>query len=1167
MKTFTLYSTLCIFILMHGIVVFSQVDILTQHNDLARTGWNNQETILNTSNVNSNSFGLLYTRAVDDQIYAQPLVVTGVNIPSKGKKNVVYVCTVNNSIYAFDADSGSVSAYWQVNFTPPGYRPPNKYDIFPSLCGGVYFDFSGNFGLVGTPVIDKASNTMYFVTKVVSTVPGVVDNHPWNGSIPRFEYGYNANGFYQYLHAIDLSTGAEKPNSPKLITASALGKGDGNSNDTIYFDPRRQFNRPGLVLSRGIVYIAYASHCDWNPCHGWLLGYNASSLQQQIVYTPTPNDGRGGIWMSGAAPAVDDLGNLYFTTGNAYDDGTHFSDDPGDVANRGESVIKLTPNAPDNTATAVSVTSFFTPHNYQNLDNYDLDFPIQVLLIPNTNTLLTGCKSSYIYLLDKNNLGGFVGSAGPDNVLQAFPVSYNTQMHASFAYFGGASSQYVYQFSENSLLQSFKVGSNSLGAPVSSSVSGPIGGSGAYMSVTSNGSDPSTGILWIAHAVNGCNGNQGLCQGILRAVRADDVTTELWNSSLNSVDSFGYFAKMSCPTVVNGKVYLNTFSNQLSVFGLTANNSRCITNVALNKTAVASSVENGSYPPGNAFDGNLSTRWSSQYSDNQWIYVDLGAEYDICSIVINWENALAQNFTVDISDDAVTWTTAQTFVGNASYFTSVTGNFRGRYVRMNGTKRGTAYGYSIYEMKVLGQLANPCTTPTSLTANNISENAATLNWQSVSGAISYNIRYKTSLVSSWVTRTTPSTTMNISALSCNTGYTFQVQAVCASGESAWASGVFTTSVCSTTCGLPTRYFSADIGDISVAGSSCLSNGIYTLKGSGTDIGGNSDQFQFAFANLNGDEEISAQVLSQDAVSPFNKIGLMMRDSASNTSRFAFIALTSGNGSVFEYRNTPGGATTTVNGPNLTAPYWLRIQKQGSQYSVYVSPSGGLNSWVQVGSTVTLGFGSSPVYVGMAITSANNAVLSTGTIGNYSESSVPLPVNLISFSGNNVDNDHVLLKWETSGEISSDYFDVERSNDGSTFENIVRVKAAGNSNINQYYSAQDEKPNNGINFYRLRQVDMDGKIYYSSIVGVNFGKDHVAPKISPNPANGFFTVISGAEPIKQITVFDASGKILKHISNDRNASSINIISDNLAAGIYVVKIATAKQVYEQKLIKN
>jgi F5/8 type C domain-containing protein/type IX secretion system substrate protein/fibronectin type III domain protein len=1160
MKTFTIYCAICIIMILQCFVAFSQVSVLTQHNDLARTGWNNQETILNPTNVNSNSFGILYSRTVDEEIYAQPLVVSGVNIPSKGTKNVVYVCTVNNTVYAFDADDGTVPPYWTINFTPSGYRVPNGTDIHPSLCFSVYWDFSTSFGIVGTPVIDKASNTMYFVTKIASNTG--IDNHTYNTHIPDDEYNYSSSGFYQYLHAIDLSTGAEKTNSPVQIMATAPGTGDGNVGGVISFDPRRQFNRAGLVLSGGIVYIPYAAHCDWNPCHGWVLGYDASSLQQKIVYITTPNDGRGGIWMSGGAPAVDASGSLYFTTGNAYDGGT-FTDLPSATANRGESVVKITPNATDNTATAVSISSYFTPYNYAYLNGADLDFPIQTMLIPNTNMVLTGCKDNNLYVMDRTNMGLFNSTS--NNVLQTISVGSNAQMHSNLAYFGGATNQYVYQLSENTLLQAFKVQANSLGTAITGNISGPTGASGGFMSVSSNGSDPTTGILWVSQAVNGCNANGTLCQGILRAIKADDVTTELWNSTINTVDNTGYFAKMTCPTIANGKVYLNSFSKQLNVYGLLASNPRCITNVALNKTAYASTQ--GTYAHF-SFDGNLTTNWSSNATNNEYLYVDLGQEYSICRVVINWSVAYGKDFNIDVSDDASTWTTVQQVRGNTSYLTEFDGNVTGRYVRMAGITSGTNSGYSINEMQVLGQLLNTCTAPTGLAASNITQNTATLSWQSVTGANSYVIQYKTPLVSSWVTRTSTTNSISISALTCGTGYNYQVQAVCASGQSAFSSGAFNTSTCTATCGaLLTRYFAADIGDIGVAGSSCLSSGIYTLKGSGTDIGGTSDAFQFAFNNLNGDQEISAQVLTQDATNAANKAGLMIRDSVSNTSRFAFIALTSSNGAIFEYRNSPGGAATIVTVPGIKAPYWLKLDKSGTKYSAYISATGATNSWTQVGSTTDVGFGgSAPVYIGMAVTSANNTVLSTATIGSYLDNNSPLPLNLISFTANNVNNEYVQLNWATSSESNTDYFEVQRSGDGTSFAKVAQVKAAGNSNANHYYSQQDPNAGRGLNLYRLKEFDIDGNISYSPVVAVNFGRN-VLPEISPNPASAYFTVLAGIEPIKEITVFDASGKTIQHIVNESASSAITIASGNLAAGIYIVKIKTDKQIYQQKLFKQ
>ncbi|MGC4037047.1 MAG: discoidin domain-containing protein [Chitinophagaceae bacterium] len=1172
MKRLVLLFALCIAVICSPFLSYSQTDVLTQHNDLERTGWNKTETQLTTSNVNTSTFGLLFTRSVDDNPYAQPLIVSGVNIPGVGARNVLYVCTVNNTVYAFDADDGSVAAYWQRNYNPTGYRAAKKTEMHPSLCGGSYADFAQNIGIVGTPVIDKSTNTMYFVTKVVDNTAGVVDNHAWNND----EYSYTTDGFYQYLHAVDISTGAEKFNGPMKITATAPGTGDGSVNGSITFDARRQFDRCGLVLSRGIVYITYAAHCDWNPSHGWVMGYDAATLQQKMVYMTTPNDGRGGIWMSGAAPAVDATdGSLFFTSGNAYD-GTKYSNSPADLVNRGESVVKLTPNKPDNTATALTITSYFTPYNYQHLNDFDADFPIQTLLIPNTNLLLTGCKDAALYLMNKDNLGGF--NTTTNNVLQRLGIGTNGLMHSSFAYYGGATNKLVYQFAENTLLQAFKVNTSSLTLSASSNISGPSGSSGAYMSVSSNGTDNNSAILWITHALNGCNANQAICAGVLRAVRADNVNIELWNSSLNPADNMGNFGKMSPPTIANGKVYVTSFSNQIAVYGNKPNTGCTNPNIALianNSLATysASSTATGSNVA-SAFDNDTTTAWTANASgtgggNGATLTVNLGASFTVCKVAIHWGVNYAKAFNVQGSTDGTNFTTISTITGNISKDNVIPiSNVNYQYIRLQGvTRLDNTAGYIVKELEVDGQATNTCAAPTGLTATNITENTAKLNWQGIPDATSYTIQYKTSLVSSWITRTTTATTINISALTCGTGYTFKVNAVCASGKGAETSATFTTSACTNNCGiLPARWLSADIGDIGITGSSCLSGGIYTIKGSGNRIGGTSDQFQYAFTSFAGDFNIQTQIITQDAVAAGNKAGIMFRDSVSNTSRFVFVGTTNANGIVFEYRTTPGGATTQVTITNIKAPYWVELVKSGTQYTAYISPSGGANTWTQIGTTINGGFGNSATYAGMAVASTDNSQLSTATFRNFAVLEAPLLVKLVDFSATNMNNQYVHLKWSTSSEIDSKYFEVQRSADGLDFVSINQVTSAGNSNTLQNYSADDYQATNGLNYYRLAEISADGTISYSSVVKVLFGTRNT-PQIFPNPAGPYVTITSGAEMIKDVSIFDAAGKNVERILNNNGQSVIRINTAQLAAGVYMIKITTASQTFEQKLFKK
>src|SRR5450432_3358171 len=447
---------LCLISLFPNIVLSQNV--WTQHNDQGRTGWYPYETTLNTTNVSQNTFGFNFSHLTDDKIIGQPLVILNVNIPNKGLKNVVFVTTVNNSVYAFDADVNA-DAYWQQNYSNKiaaapapdcsNCRPANAGEIHPDLCIGSYSDFSGmntpvdmlgNMGIIGAPVIDTLAGTMYFVTKIVNPNDPGYDNHNWvpTSIVPYEEYTYPPNGFHQYLHAIDITTGAERSNSPIEINPSLPGTGDGQTSPGIIsFNPRSQFNRAGLALANGNVYIAFAAHCDNNPSHGWLISYNSSSLAFVHAFISTPNDGRGGIWMSGTAPAVDESGNLFVTTGNSLNENRTSSEYntynalPSNSVNRGEGVIKLAPD--------LTISSYFTPFDYVSLNDADLDFPTQVIIIPNTNLAITAAKDANLYVMDKTGLGGF--NSTRNNILQTVNNGSGGSFHSAFAYFGGQTTQ------------------------------------------------------------------------------------------------------------------------------------------------------------------------------------------------------------------------------------------------------------------------------------------------------------------------------------------------------------------------------------------------------------------------------------------------------------------------------------------------------------------------------------------------------------------------------------------------------------------------------------------------------------------------------------------------------------------------------------------------------
>jgi len=1144
MKYFALAGLWC-FILLRAIAVYSQVDVLTQHNDLQRTGWNAQETLLNTKNVKTGLFAKLFSCTVDDQTYAQPLVVTSVNIPSTGIRNVVYVATVNNSVYAFDADSVRANPYWKVSLNPAGTRPPKNTDM-TGACGGNnnYHDFSGNIGIVGTPVINKATQTIYLVTRSLTT----------DGT----------NIFSQYLHALDITTGAERPGSPVSITAQVSGTGPGNVGGVITFDAQKQNQRPGLLLYNGIVYIGYSSHCDWQPYHGWLLGYDAATLQQTVVYNDTPDGSEAGIWMSGAAPSVDVAGNIYVSTGNGTVGKTN---NPADVRNRGESLLKLT-----SSGNTLAVADFFTPRNWNDLEVSDLDFgATQVLLIPGTNRALTGCKDGNLYLADVNNMGGF--NASSNKILQTIHLGTLAHLHSSFGYYKGTTNEFVYSWCENTALKAFPLDKtadtlNVLNA-VNSGIQGPTGNNGAQMSVSSNGAVDSTGILWVSHADN-CDAQQAVCNGILRAVNANDVTQELWNSKLNASDAVGKYAKFVCPTVANGKVYLATFSGQLLVYGLTNGAvDTCNTpNAAMNKPATASSTLSSGTPASAAFDGNPTTAWSSGNTDNQFLSVDLGTMYDLCRVVIRWGAAYGSAYNILVSADGINFTTVQSVTANGVSLNTINLHVSGRYVRMQGVTRGTANGYTINEMEVYGSPTVTCFPPSGISAGNISENGVTIGWQADGNATGYTLQYKAVSDASWTTVTSTSNSITILTLSCGTDYLYKVATSCSQGQqSAYSNpGSFSTSFCSGFCGpLPTRWNTGDIGNTGLAGKACYNGTSYALQGSGADIGGNTDAFRYAYITLASDDQLVTRIFKQDHTDPANKAGIMMRESLAPDSRNAFIALTSGQGAFFQYRNTTGGTTTTSTAPSPVAPYWVKMAKSGSQYSGYISPDG-LN-WTQLGATVDLGFGAGngAVNAGLAITSRNNGLLSSATADSYAQLTAPLPVELVSFSGRSMNDQYVALQWATASEENTDHFEIERSGDGVHFVSALIRKATGNSSIFQLYSAEDHAAGQGINYYRLKQVDIDGKFAYSQVILVRLGKEN-GPLLSPNPAGSFFMVVAGQEPIKDVSLFDISGRRILNVVNGAGTSVLSVSCNGLMAGVYIVRIRTGAQTYLRKLVK-
>jgi hypothetical protein len=342
-----------------------------------------------------------------------------------------------------------------------------------------------------------------------------------------------------------------------LIEGSVPGpNGYDSANGKITFNPSQHLQRPGLLLANNTVYVGFASISDVDPWHGWLFGFEADTLAQTIFST-TPNGGEGGIWMGGGAPAVDQSGNIYFVVANGtYDGQTDF----------GESFLKLSPT--------MKVLDWFTPSNYATLNTDDADLgSTRAMLLPSTSLVVGGGKDGSLWLLNQDALGHLEGGAGNSPVVQTFQATTDlltagvetNGLWDGMAYWSTApNGPLLYIHGSNDVLKSFRLSNGRFNTtPVAqSSTTRPF--PGGVLAVSSNGG--SSGILW-ATTPNGAT-NNGPSSGVLRAYDALSLT-ELWNSTQNSSrDTLGMFAKFAAPTVVNGKVYVATFSNQVLVYGL-----------------------------------------------------------------------------------------------------------------------------------------------------------------------------------------------------------------------------------------------------------------------------------------------------------------------------------------------------------------------------------------------------------------------------------------------------------------------------------------------------------------------------------------------------------------------------------------------------------------------
>jgi len=516
------------FLLAYAIIGYCQMSVVTYHYDNLRTGRNTHEAILTPLVVQQSTFGKLFSQPVDGQLYAEPLYLSNLVIPKKGVHNAVFVATEHDSVYAFDADNNqgaNISPLWQVSFI----NPVNGVTTIPSSDTGTKMIYP-EIGITGTPVIDRKNGTLYVVAATKE-----------NGA------------YFQRLHALDVTTGAEKFGGPVIIQASVPGTGSGSSNGMISFNALRENQRPALLLLNGVVYIAWASHGLERQFsyHGWVIGYNENTLTQVAAFIDTPNGVQGGIWQSGGGLAGDSFGNIFFMAGN----GTFDANNSG--SDYGMSYVKLA------TTTGLSVADYFTPYDEAALSASDLDLGSGgAVLLPYQSGaahpyLAIGAgKNGVIYLLDRSNMGHF-NASGNQQIVQSITSAFaGHSLYSTPVYWHGQ----IYFWADNDVLRIFSMSKGLLStSPIATSIRTFAAGATPVVS----SSDSNNAIVWAIQADKAGTGGPA----VLHALDAN-TAVELYNSSqAGSRDLAGPAVKFTVPTVVNGKVYVGT-ANQVDVYGL-----------------------------------------------------------------------------------------------------------------------------------------------------------------------------------------------------------------------------------------------------------------------------------------------------------------------------------------------------------------------------------------------------------------------------------------------------------------------------------------------------------------------------------------------------------------------------------------------------------------------
>jgi hypothetical protein len=507
-------------------VAAGRAQILTAQYDNARTGVILTETTLTPTNVNVGRFGKIFSLRVDGDVYAQPLFVPRVEIPGKGIHNVIFVATEHDSVYAFDAETPQ-DPLWHVSFL----NAAESVTTVPARDVGCPF-IRPEIGVTPTPVIDLQSGTLYVLarTKVSRGV-------------------FSTDNFVQKLHALAITTGAEKFDGPVVIQASVKGSGAGGSGGEVKFDALRELPRAAMLLANAQVYLTWGSSCDVGPYHGWVMSYDAKTLKQTAVLNTSPDAEESGIWQSDNGPAADDAGNVYVATGNGRFTVARGGRDYGD------SLLKLS-------GAGLKVLDFFTPFNEaaMNRDDADLGSGGPVLLPKQPGDprglVLVGAKDGNLYVLDQDRLGKYQTGSN-SHAVQV--IQSRDGMYAAPAYWNG----HVYFLASGEPLKAFPVSKGQPADRPDAVGTQRFGNPGATPAISANGTR--NGIVWL---IDTKTWNGADRPAVLHAYDASNIARELYTSDQNpDRDRVGLCLRFTIPTVVNGRVYVEA-KGRVEVYGL-----------------------------------------------------------------------------------------------------------------------------------------------------------------------------------------------------------------------------------------------------------------------------------------------------------------------------------------------------------------------------------------------------------------------------------------------------------------------------------------------------------------------------------------------------------------------------------------------------------------------